>query len=250
MKILYLTTLILTLACATQGQDVPALIAQGDALDAKLQNRQALALYQEAAKLEPKNVELLCRMARQYGLMMVDAGSKADCQACGEKALEYAKRALALDDRSATANLSVAICYGRLAPLLDNKSKIAYSKLVKEHAGKALALDPNNDLTHHVLGSWNYEIAQLGAVTRTLAKLIYGAVPSASLETAAKHLERAVKLNPNRMGNHVELGRVYAALERKNEARKSLNAALQMPNREKDDPNAKARAAQALKELQ
>jgi tetratricopeptide (TPR) repeat protein len=250
MKITRLAASLLGLGLAAHGQDVASLITQGDALDAKLQNRQALAVYQAAEKLDQGNVELLCRIARQHGLMMVDASSKAERQLRGEKALDYAKRALALDHRSATAHLSVAICSGRLAPLLDNKTKLAYSKLVKEHAEKALELNPDNDLTHHVLGAWHYEIAQLGAVTRTLAKLIYGAVPSASLEKAADHLEKAVKLNPHRMGNHVELGRAYAALGRKRDAQKSFNAALQMPNREKDDPSARARALQGLKELQ
>src|SRR4051812_41342176 len=114
----YLTACALfALAIASQGQDVAALMAKGDALDAKLQNKQALEAYQAAEKSDPKNVALLCCISRQYGLMMDDVTANADKQAFGEKALGYAKQAVALDDKSATAHLSVAVCCGRLAPL-------------------------------------------------------------------------------------------------------------------------------------
>jgi tetratricopeptide (TPR) repeat protein len=225
------------------------LLAKGDALDAKLQNKQALEIYQLAEKQEPKNVEVICRISRQYGLLMVDAASKEECKAMAEKALARANQACALDPRNATAQLSVAVCYGRIAPMLDTKTKVAYSKLVKEHADKALELDPTNDLTYFVLGAWNYEVASLGAFTKAMVKLIYGEIPPASYEKAREDFEKSLKLNPKRLATHVELGRTLAALGQKAEARKELTAALQIPNREKDDPTEKSKATQALKDL-
>lgn len=43
-----------------------------------------------------------------------------------------------------------------------------------EDAKKALALEPGNDLAHHLMGRWHYEMAGLNAVVRTLVRLLYG----------------------------------------------------------------------------
>ena len=147
------------------------------------------------------------------------------------------------------AQLGLAICYGRVAPFLDNKTKIAYSKLVKEHAEKAVKLDPSLDYGYHVLGAWNYELAGLNPILRAIAKLIYGEVPAASYEDAVKNFKKAIELAPQRVAHHIELGRTYAALGQTELARAELNKGLALPSREKDDPGTKERGRDALKKL-
>ena len=147
------------LACFTAwADDAVILMKTGDACDERLQNRQALDAYLAAAKLGPPNAELLRRIAKEYGELMADTDSADQKRELGETAVEYAKQAIAADPRNAMAELSMAVCYGRVAPLLDNKTKIAYSRLVKEVRGRRRwRWTPNNDLTYNVLGSWNYE---------------------------------------------------------------------------------------------
>jgi len=229
--------------------ELPAILRKGDALEAKLATQPALDVYLAGEKSAPENAELLRRIARQYGELMVDTDSREQKRELGEKALAYAKRAVSAEPENALAQLSLAICYGRLAPLLDNKTKIEYSKLVKEYAEKSRALDPNDDLTYHVLGAWNYELAIMNPVMRGLARIIYGELPHASLEDAAENFRHAIKLNPQRLANHVELGRTYAAMGKTAEAREELQRGLGMPNREKDDPGSKLRGIEALRKL-
>jgi tetratricopeptide (TPR) repeat protein len=229
--------------------EVASIIKKGDALEAKIATQAALDTYLAGEKAAPQNAELLRRIAREYSELMADTESNGKKRELGEKALGYAKRAVDAEPQNAKAQLAAAICYGRLALLLDNKTKIAYSKLVKEHADKSRALDPNDDLTYHVLGAWNYELAILNPFMRGLAKLIYGDIPHASLEDAAEDFRHAIKLNPQRLANHVELGRTYAAMGKKTEAREELQRGLAMPNRQKDDPGTKQRATEALQKL-
>lgn len=236
-------------ALAFAQQDFDALIAKGDQFDAQLRTKEALAVYLEAEKLQPKNADLLRRIAKQYGESQNDTRDKAERRRIGNIALDYAKRAVAADAGNARAQLALAISYGRVAPYLDNKTKIAYSKLVKLHVDKALTLDPRNDLAWHVLGAWHYELADLSPVMRTIAQLIYGKLPAASNEEAVKAFTKAVELNPQRVGNHVELGRALAAAGRKAEARAALEKGLSLPNRQRDDPETKERARAALKKL-
>jgi len=253
MKTSHFLLLISTLACATfasaEALDNNTLIKQADALDARLENRKALELYQEVEKSGPPSVDLLCKISRQYGLMMTDTTSVPEKKELGAKAIEYSKRAVEADEHNGKAQMCLAACYGRLAPLLDNKTKVAYSKLVKEHADKALALIPNEDLVYHILGAWNYELSSLNPILRAFAKIVYGDIPASSFEKAEENFKKAIQLNPDRLANHVELGRTYAAMGKKEEARKELNRGLEMPCKDKDDPESKHRAHEALGKL-
>jgi tetratricopeptide (TPR) repeat protein len=222
------------------------LIRDGDAFDAKLDNASALDRYLQADRLKPNDPETLWRIARQYALLMNDLQSEEQQQESGEKALEYSKRAVALNPGHAKSVLSVAICYGRLIRFVPARTKVEYSRLVKEYAEKALQLDPTDSYAYHVLGAWNFELAQMGAFTRTFVKMVYGGVPAASNEEAEKLFRKAVELAPQRVSHRVELGRTYAALGRKEEARDELRRALALPNREKDDAESKQRASRTL----
>jgi len=244
------TTLLLTIAHAFAQDDFASLLKRGDQLDAQLKTKEALAVYLEAEKLQPANAELLHRIAKQYGESQNDVSSKDEKRSVGMTALDYSKRAVAADPKNSMAHLALAVCYGRVAPFLDNKTKIAYSKLVKEHAEKARDLDPRtNDLVYHVLGAWNYELANLNPVLRAVAQFIYGKLPSASNEAAVENFKKAVELNPRRLANYIELGRTYAAMGKSDEARAALEKGLSLPNRERDDPETKERGRAALKKL-
>ncbi|TCO90185.1 hypothetical protein EV701_111111 [Chthoniobacter flavus] len=228
---------------------IAAAIARGDAADEQLKTPEALAAYLEAEKLGGKSAEVLSKISREYSLSMVDTKSRDEQRKLGEKSLEYSQHAVAADPNNAVSQLGLAICYGRIAPYLDNKTKIAYSKLVKEHVDKALKLDPSLDYGYHVLGAWNYELASLNPVLRVIAKLIYGDLPPASYEDAVKNFKKAIELAPQRVVHHIELGRTYAAMGEKDLARAELNKGLALPNREKDDPGAKERGREALRKL-
>lgn len=231
-------------------EDFASLMKRGDELDAQLKTKEALAVYLAAEKLNPDNAELLHRIAKQYGESQNDVSSKEDRRKIGMTALDYAKRAVASNPKSSMAQLALAVSYGRVAPYLDNKTKIAYSKLVKEHADKARALDPSgNDLVYHVLGAWNYELSNLNPVLRAVAQLIYGKLPNASNEAAVENFKKAIELNPRRLANHVELGRTYAAMGKKDDAREELEKGLALPIRQRDDPETKERGRAALKDL-
>jgi tetratricopeptide (TPR) repeat protein len=228
---------------------VAALIEQGMAQDARLDTASALQTFLQAEKLAPNDANILYRVAREYALSMNDAQSKGEQRSRGEQALAYAKRAVAADPKNAQAQLAAAICYGRLEPLVDARTKVGFSRLIKEHADAAVGLDPTDSYAYHVLGVWNYELANLNPLLRAMARAVYGALPAASYEEAERYFLKAVELAPARVAHRVELGRTYAALGKKDLARKELTLGLSLPDREKDDPESKRRARQALQEL-
>jgi tetratricopeptide (TPR) repeat protein len=234
---------------ASAQSDIAALVTQGDAFDTKLENQHALDAYLQAERLGAKDAETLYRIARQYALLMNDTTSESTQRDLGETALAYAKRAVAADPKSAKAQLSAAVCYGRLVPYVSSKQKVEYSRLIKEHAEIALKLDPTDSYAWHILGVWNYELAKMGTFMRGVVRVVYGAIPPASNEEAARLLQKAVQIAPDRVSHHVELGRAYLAMGRTDEARAELERGLALPDVEKDDPVSKKRATEALKEI-
>jgi tetratricopeptide (TPR) repeat protein len=239
----------LLFACAIAHADVAELLKQGDAFDAKLDNAHALESYLQAEKLGASDADTLVRIARQYALLMNDTTSEAEQRHLGEIALEYSKRAVAANPEHAKSLLSVAICYGRLIRFQDTRTKVEYSRSVKEYAERALKKDPTDSYAWHVLGAWNYELAQMGPFSRAVVKVVYGGLPTASNEEAERLFRKAVALAPDRVAHHAELGRTLAALGRKDEARAELDKALSLPSREKDDPESKKRAASTLAQI-
>jgi tetratricopeptide (TPR) repeat protein len=229
--------------------DTAELIKKGDALDQQLKTQEALSVFLDADKADPHNADILYRIAREYGLSMDDTKDSAQKAELGRKALNAAKQAVAVDADNANAQLALAISYGRKAMLSDNKTKIEYSSLIKEHALRASELDPKNDLAWYVLGSWSYEMANLNGALRILAQVIYGKIPEATNQEAAGYFQKALSLNPSRIGNHVGLGRAYAAMGQKAEAEAELKQALNLPINGKDDIEAKQTAEASLAHL-
>jgi tetratricopeptide (TPR) repeat protein len=229
--------------------DIDRLIQQGDSYDAQLDTERALQSYLQAEKLGSNDPNLMVRIARQYAFSMNDTQDENKQRELGETALTYAKRAVETDPKNAKAQLSVAICYGRLASVMNNKTKVTYSRYVKEYADKALSLDSSDSYAYHVLGAWNFELAGINPFMRTVAKVIYGDIPPASYENAERYFRKAVAIAPQRVAHHVELGRTYAELGKKDLAESELRQALTLPSKEKDDPESKRRAVETLKKL-
>ena len=237
-----------TVLSAADG-DAAELIKRGDLLDRQLKTSEALAQFMAADRWQPNDAEILYRIAKQHGLSMTDYSGKDEKLAAGRKALEFSKKAVAADPKNAKAHLSLAISYGRIASFLNNKTKISYSKLVKEEVDKALALNATDDLSFHVLGVWHYELANLNGLLRAIAQVVYGKLPAASNEEAVKNLKKACELAPGKVASHIELGRAYAAMGQVELAKASLSKGLSLPSREKDDEETKQRGRAALKQL-
>lgn len=246
LRLLLLCGVMILGAGLARAEGVDAVLERARAAEAAFDARGALELYLAAEKLRPDDPVILQKIAQQLSDLSLVVASDAEKKVQAEKALAYAKRAVALAPDNAVNVLSLAICYGKMGVFSDTRTKLEYSRLVREKALEALALDPNYDWAHHVLGRWHYEVAGLGATTRFFVRVIYGSLPEASKEEAVRRLETAVNLAPGRVPHHLELGFAYAALGRKAEARASFERGLALPSTELYDESAKARAREAL----
>src|SRR5205809_1679002 len=129
------------------------LIDKGKVFDRKFQANDALMLYLSAEKVEPKNPDLLVRIARQYRYLMTDAADTQEKLRLGHIALDYSERAAACGPKVCDAQLAPAITLGKMLPYMPTKEQVSASPRIKESIDKALAIDPQNDTAWHILGS-------------------------------------------------------------------------------------------------
>jgi tetratricopeptide (TPR) repeat protein len=120
---------------------------------------------------------------------------------------------------------------------------------VKEEAEQAAKLDPKSDYAWHMIGRWHQGAASIGGLTKGIVKIVYGGLPDASLQTAVDCYNKAIKLKADRVAHHIELGITLATLGKSAEARAAITKGLNLPNRERDDPQTKARGREVLDSL-
>lgn len=242
-------TALLAFPLASPAQTAAELIARGDPFDRTFAANRALNFYLPALKLEPDNVPLLLRIARQYRYLLTDARSSEEKLKYGNTSLGYGLRAAKLAPHDSEAQLSPAITYGKMLPFEGAKAQVEISPLIKAAAEKAIKLDPRNDTAWHVLGRWHQVLANVGMVKRALGGLIYGRLPVTTNEAAVKCFTRAIAINPRRPRHYIELGITYAQMNNPAEARRFLEKGLAMPATDHDDPELKVKAREALSKL-
>ncbi len=226
-------------------------IAQGDRAYADLQARTALDQYRLALSIEPKSYEALCKASRvEVDLAEgLDAGPEHDSlQASAQR---HAETAIAVNPRNAEGHFALARALGRKALSLGTMDRIRYAKMIRQEALAALRYDSLHAGAIHVMGSWNAEIMRVNGFERAFAKRFLGAevFGEANWDAAQRLMEKAVRLDPDRLVHHLDLGSIYADRGDKAGAREQFQLVIRAPLRQFNDPLYKKKAADRLKKL-
>ena len=206
----------------------------------------ALADFRAAEELDAKDVGVILRISKQYSDLVEVTKPPEAAEQFARKSLEYAHRAVDLDPKLAKAHLSLAIAYGKLTDFVGNRTKLEYSKIIKEETAKSIEIDPTDDFAWYVLGRWNAGVANVSGVLKILATVVYGGMPAASNEDAAKCLKKAAELAPQRILHHAELARLYKTMGKPELAAKEWQTILTLPAVDSDDEKEKTAAREAL----
>lgn len=206
------------------------LAARGMEYERSLDVRAAVQCFEEAVKLSPSDLVCLCMAAKQWSDLTFyhDVVTDRERQVVNLKALEYAERAIAQHPDSPGGYLGACISKGRLGLFMDNRTKVKLAKEAREAAQTAIQLGPDNDIAHHLMGRWHYEMSKLNVVVRTIVRVMYGTeLQPGTKEDALKSYNKAIELAPERLVHKVEAGRVLLELGEKEQAKKILEAALE-----------------------
>src|SRR5438477_4981743 len=115
----------LLVGAASGAESADDWVEKGKVFEKKFQATEALPCYLAAEKLEPKNPQILVRIARQYRYLMTDALAKEEKLRFGRLALDYSTRAAAAGPQDCDAQLATAITLGKMLPFLPTNEQIA-----------------------------------------------------------------------------------------------------------------------------
>jgi len=209
----------------------------------------ALQHYQGAIKVDPNNAEALWRAAREaIDLGEFDAARRDSLYSLGD---QYARRAVQADPRSAMAHFALAKAIGRKALSLGARERVKFAAEVRKEALEALKIDSMNAGALHVMGMWHANVMRLSGVSRFIAKNLLGGkvFDEANWNDAARFLEKAVAVEPDRVVHRLNLAGVYADKGDKAKAREQYQAALRLKQLEYNDRHYQAQADRELKAL-
>ncbi|KAK9834362.1 hypothetical protein WJX84_010762 [Apatococcus fuscideae] len=217
------------------GGSAKELVKKGKRLEAGLDVRAAAKCYEEAIQQRPQDSEfwsLLSKATSDLTYLDEIKGphreklTDNDKRAFNTQAMEHAHKAIALDPKAFLPHVAACISMGRLALFADNKRKCQLAKEARGHAVRAVELGPNSDLSHHLMGRWHYEMAQLNRIVRTLIRVAFSTdLPPGTIQDALSCYQQAAKLNPGCVAHQVEIGRCLSRLGRRADAMEALEHA-------------------------
>ena len=242
-------SIILILAGFVMAQGFGDLISNSDVKHEADDYSATFELLKQAEELEANNFEVLWRLARVHFDFSDNSEDETVISDNFYLGLDYARKALELDDSRAEGHKWYGILIGKVGELEGTKQKILNSYEVKDHTLKAIELDPEDDGNFHVMGRWHYTLADLSWVERKIAGLIYAKPPKASFEEAAEYFQKAITLEPTDIRNHLWLGNTFVALDKKELAKGEYNTALGITAENDSDRKLQKEAQELLSDL-
>ena len=252
MRMLRLQLCALLIAAGSiSAQGVSTHVAEGDRAHAALDASGALAQYERALAIEPRNYEALWKAARDavdLGETLADATRRLEYYRRGER---YARDAVAVNPADAEAHFHLARAVGLAALSMGVRDRVKYATEVRSAALRALEIDPKHPGALHVMGMWNAEVMRLSGFERTFARRFLGGavMGSASWADAIRYMEAAVAADPERLTHHLALARIYRDRGEKAKAREHYEAVLRGRMTELNDPQYRRAAERELAAL-
>ncbi len=231
-------------------QDVNQLLKEAAQQEAAMHENEAFLKYAEILRQEPSNLISLCKCSELSSRIGARQPGKDKMEVYFIAARNYASAALRSNPNSSDANFVMALALGRLSLIAGTRERIILARNIKLYAEASIRLDPSNFKPYHVLGKWNFEVSDLNLAERSIAKIIYGGLPSASLKQSIYYFEKSRSLNPAFLLNYLELARAYHRNDENDKALSLLRNLLTLPNMIYDDTRVKVTARQLLKEWQ
>jgi len=218
---------------------LPATIAANDfsspahaqALELYYQGRldEARVAYLNVLETAPHDHQVLLELARTESEL--GEGEQGETRRrLVASAVEHARAAARSRPDLAECHLTLAIALGRQAMREGPRTRLSLAREVKAEVDRAIELDPANGIAYLVRGMWNREVSSLNLLERFAAHTVLGGMPQgASMEGAVHDLRKSVELAPTTVLHWLELGRTYAELGRRDEARKALEKSIALP---------------------
>jgi tetratricopeptide (TPR) repeat protein len=203
------------------------MMSRADSLFKAYEDEQALDAYNKILEAEPRNIEALWHSSLLMSRLGGEFDSEDTKKSYFEKARKRAQRALDINAMHSNSNFAMSVAMGQKALVAGAKERVAASRDIKRFAERAIDADSSNAGAWHVLGRWNYEVANLNFAERFAANLLFGGIPDASLEEGAQSIKRAIDINPKNALYYYDLANIYKDMDMNKQATQTCKMGLQ-----------------------
>ncbi|OQS01485.1 regulator of microtubule dynamics protein [Achlya hypogyna] len=199
--------------------------------------RELLQFLKEKAAEDPQDASVLWRLARAA----YDVGGLASTPAAEKKELIYyahetIQKALAANENDFAVQKWSGIILSSIGDYEGTKVSLANSYIVKAHWEKAVALNPTDSTSHHLLGRWSLTIADISWIERKVAAALFGTPPQATYAEALAHFVQADTISPGFWKkNTFMIAQVYQKMGNAAEAKTWVAKALAIPTVSEED---------------
>jgi len=212
---------------------------------------ESLQLFEDVIDDSPESYEPLWAAARSaIALGLLSRGREIQNQwyQIGES---YARRATEVEPEGLVGLYWLLSSKGLRAAQSGGREASALGGEVYDLAHKILDIDSLHAGAHHALGVLNYRVRRLSGMERFVARNFLGGdvMNLTTWEDAERYLTRAVELSPDYLLFHLDLGRMYLARDRTDEARVQFQRVLELPTVEPPDTRFQAIAQRRLENM-
>jgi len=221
-----LAFIMLSVSFTTQGQS-NAMMSRADSLFKAYEDEQALDAYNKILEAEPRNIEALWHSSLLLSRVGSEFENEEKQKSYYEQARKRARKALDINASHSQSNFAMSVAMGQKALVAGARERVAASRDIKRFAERAIDADSSNAGAWHVLGRWNYEVANLNFAERFAANLLFGGIPEGSLEEGAQSIKRAIDIRPENALYYYDLANIYKDLDMEKQAIETCKTGLQ-----------------------
>jgi tetratricopeptide (TPR) repeat protein len=231
----------------TASSTTETLQSHADRLQAQFKDAEALPLYREIQKQNPKAYEPLLKLCR----CLNNVGEEAEAR--GEPFFAEAVtlgRALCeqFPDRK-EGHFELAAAVGNLSGFKGGNEKVKMAKEIADHAQRAVDLDPAWSYGYTVLGVYHREAASVNGFLKFLADQFLDGAPQGSFAESETCLLKAVELDPGAIYPRYQLGLTLVARKKKDEALAQFRTVVSLPVKDHQDARNQKLAQKQIQDL-
>ncbi|XP_072169757.1 regulator of microtubule dynamics protein 1-like [Diadema setosum] len=216
----------------------PVQVSPAEEADRLYDDNKTLELYDHLVRFkDTSDDELLWRLARACrGVAQLASTKEEDKKRFTYEALDFAKRALEVNDNNFAAHKWYAICLSEVGDYEGTKQKISNAFIIRDHFQRAISLNPQDATSVHLLGLWCFTFADMAWYQRKIAAVVFSTPPSSTYEEALQKFLSAEKISPNFYSkNLLMIGKTYHKMGNQKMALLYLTKARDYPAKTEED---------------
>lgn len=231
-------------------QDIDVLLKQADNFDKQVKETEAIEKYKEILAIAPNNFKALYRLTELNAAIGSRQIKDKDKIPFFQTAYDYAQQAYKADSTNADAFYLLSLASWKKSLVEEkNKEEVEFLRNWKEHAEKAIAINPKHAKATFLLGKWNFDMSKASILKKAAAKTIYGGISNWDIESAIKLFEQAKVFDQYFVQNYYELAKAYEYNNQPTQQIEILNRLVKLPVRTGDDAGWKAEGKKMLEQM-